>query len=219
MAISLNIIDPGTIGTYTDLVEKVADWLDRDDLTAQIPDFIALLESELRDKLRTVHQETADLWSVTSATYPLPDDILSLRRVYPSGQPNAALREVSSDALQRFNQSCGPVRVYAIEGRTIRFAPAPTTDAPFAVEVVYWRRIPPLSATTPDNWLLRRRADIYLWGTLHYAAAYIRDTEAMQACRQYLDAGIAALITASRNDAWAGPLSPSTVCQVAGARC
>jgi hypothetical protein len=219
MAIALNVIEPGTIGTYTDLVSKVADWLDRDDLTAQIPDFIALLESELRDKLRTVYQETLDIWSVTGPNYIIPDDVLRLRRIYPSGQPNATLKEVSSDALQRFLNGGGQTRVFAIEGRRISFAPAPTEASPFDVEVNYWRRIPPLSASYPDNWLLHRRADIYLWGTLHYAAAFIRDTDAMTACRQYLDAAVSQLQQASRNDAWSGPLSPVGMAQVRGARC
>lgn len=219
MAIALNVIQPGTIGTYTDLVAKVASWLDRDDLTDQIPDFIALLESELRDKLRTIYQETLDVWSVSGGTYLMSDDVLAVRRMYPTGQPDAPLKEVTSDALQRFLTVGGPTRVYAMEGRRISFAPAPSVASPYSVEVNYWRRIPPLSATAPDNWLLNRRADIYLWGTLHYAAAYIRDPEAMEACRQYLDAAVDQLQQASRNDAWAGPLYPDTSRQVRGARC
>ncbi|WP_370309298.1 phage adaptor protein [Sphingobium abikonense] len=217
MAIALNVIEPGTIGTYTDLVTKVADWLDRDDLTAQIPDFIALLESELRDKLRTTFQETLDIWTVEAGSYPLPDDVLAIRRLYPEGCPQATLKEVAADALPRFARASGWTRVFAIEGRTIKFAPASST--PFNVEVNYWRRIPPLSASAPENWLLRRRADIYLWGTLHYAAAFIRDPEAMTACRQYLDAAIEQLQQASRKDAWSGPLSPVGATQVRGAPC
>ncbi|SES08509.1 phage adaptor protein [Sphingobium sp. YR768] len=219
MAIALNIIEPGTIGTYTDLVSKVADWLDRDDLTDQIPDFIALLESELRDKLRTIYQETADIWVISDQDFAIPSDVLAIRRMYPSGQPNALIREVVPDALQRFRSAGGPTRVYAIEGRSIRFAPAPSSSVPANIEVLYWKRIPPLSASAPDNWLLNRRADIYMWGTLHYAAAYVRDTDAMEACRQYLDAAINALVAQSRNDAWAGPLAPVGVTQVRGARC
>lgn len=219
MAISLNIIDPGTIGTYTDLVSKVADWLDRDDLTAQIPDFIALLESELRDKLRTTFQQTVDLWLVTSPTYQLPSDVLALRSIYPAAKPNSGLKEVSLDALRRFADGGSLTRVYALDGRTLVFSPAPTAEKPLALEISYSRRIPPLSAAAPDNWLLNRRSDIYLWGTLHYAAAYIRDTDAMEACRQYLDAAVAQLQQASRNDAWVGPIAPNTVNQVRGARC
>ena len=40
------------IGTYAELQTAVANWLDRDDLTARIPEFIALAEAKMNSNLR-----------------------------------------------------------------------------------------------------------------------------------------------------------------------
>lgn len=45
-------------GTYSGLIETIAGWLDRDDLTARIPDFITLAEVRLNDNLRLAPMET-----------------------------------------------------------------------------------------------------------------------------------------------------------------
>ena len=46
------------ISTYTDLQTAVAQWMHRTDLTALIPDFIALTEEKLNRYLRTKDNET-----------------------------------------------------------------------------------------------------------------------------------------------------------------
>ena len=40
------------LGTYTELKDAIADWLDRSDLTARIPDFIALAEARINRERR-----------------------------------------------------------------------------------------------------------------------------------------------------------------------
>ena len=40
------------IGTYAELKTAVANWLDRDDLTDRIPEFIALAEAKMNRNLR-----------------------------------------------------------------------------------------------------------------------------------------------------------------------
>ena len=48
------------ISTYGELQTSVANWLDRDDLTARIPEFIALCESMVIRPLRVRGMETLD---------------------------------------------------------------------------------------------------------------------------------------------------------------
>ena len=45
------------IATYTDLQTSIANFLARSDLTAQIPDFIALAEASMSRELETRSQE------------------------------------------------------------------------------------------------------------------------------------------------------------------
>ena len=46
------------INTYSTLQTAVANWLDRDDLTARIPEFIALAETRINRALRIRAMET-----------------------------------------------------------------------------------------------------------------------------------------------------------------
>lgn len=220
MGISLDVLDPGTIGTYDDLVALVGNWMDRDDLTDRIPEFVSLLEGRLNRLLRTVMQETPATFAITSGSYPLPDDFRKMRKLSYYGQPAMALSQVSPAELNDWRSAYNPVtRVYAIEGRTLVLADAATPDRPVTLSAVYWRRIPPLGTFQPVNWLLEEHPDIYLWGSLHQAATYIRDPEALDASKAYLDEAIAELIAMSAKDQYGGQLSPRTTIQVRGARC
>lgn len=44
-------------GTYSGLLASIAAWLDREDLTAMIPDFVTLAEARLNDRLRLAPME------------------------------------------------------------------------------------------------------------------------------------------------------------------
>lgn len=220
MGISLDVLDPGSIGTYDDLVAMVNNWLDRDDLAPRVPEFISLLEGRLNRLLRTVMQETPATFSVTSEVYALPADFRKMRKLHYAGQPHLPFREVSPSELVEWVSAYNPVtRAYAIEGRNLRLADAATPENPVTLSAVYWRRIPPLGAFQPVNWLLQEHPDIYLWGALHQAATYIRDGEALDTCKIYLDEAIAELTAMSVKDQYGGPLSPRTAVQVHGARC
>ena len=56
------------ISTYTELQTAVANWLDRDDLTARIPEFIALTEARFNRLLRVRSMETEADQVTTSGT-------------------------------------------------------------------------------------------------------------------------------------------------------
>lgn len=219
MAVSLSIVDPGTIGDYADLVAKVAAWLDRDDLGPQIPDFIAMLEARLNRVLRTVNSETQDLWVIADEFYNLPADFRKLRKIHIEGNPDRPLVEMSPVAVPHtFNGSTGIPRAYYLQGRQLALAPPPVEQTTFRVS--YFRKIPPLTASIPYNWLLQEHPDIYVWGTLLHAAMYIRDPDAIEVCSTKLDEAIAELQRESRLDRWGGgPLVAGGARQVRGARC
>lgn len=218
MAVSLSIINAGTIGNYSDLESKVALWLDRDDLNERIPDFIALMESEANRLLRTVNQEVPDIWVTDSETYLLPSDFRRLRKIYIDGNPDRPLVEMSPVTVpQRYSGDAGIPEAYYIEGRSISFAPPPAEQTAF--RVTYFRKIPPLTSAAPSNWMLEEHPDIYLWGTLEQAAIYIRDPDAISLCGQKFQGAIAELQRESRMDRWGGPLVPNNVQQVRSAPC
>lgn len=207
----------GSIASYSDLVAKVAKWLDRDDLTPQIPDFLALLEARINRLLRTVNQEKRATWAVASSIFPLPDDFRQMRSLGVLGTPNRPLDQISPvDTAGKFPG--GPPSAYWVEGRTLIIVPG--ISDPISLTALYYTRLPALTADAPTNWLLDEHPDIYLWGTLQQAATYIRDPDAIETCKAYLDDAIAELQRESRLDRWGnGPITAPSPRQVRGARC
>ena len=49
------------IGTFAELKTAIANWLDRDDLTARVPEFIALSEARINRALDVRQMETVKL--------------------------------------------------------------------------------------------------------------------------------------------------------------
>jgi len=219
MAIAVAYITPGSIGNYSDLVEKVGLWLDRDDLEGVIPDFVALTEARLNRLLRTINQEQRDIWVIDAEEYVLPSDYRKMRKIHIEGQPDKPLDEISPVAApRRFGGDAGTPRAYYTEGRTLILAPPPDAETTF--RVTYFVKVPALTYDEPSNWVLEEHPDIYVWGTIREAAAYIRDPDALDYATTRFEEALGELQLESATDRWGGgPLVPTGVKQVRGARC
>lgn len=218
MGIAVAIVLPGSIGSYSDLVEKVAAWLDRADLEPRVQDFIALAEARFNRILRTPEMETG-YTTVTTERSILPDDFLQMRSLSITGLPNRPLRATSPATLPtEYAGHPGQPESYVISGRELRLAPAPAAGVTLAM--TYWRRISSLSVSEPTNWLLESHPDIYLYGALVQAEAYLANDERVGVWKAALDEALAELEQSGSKARWgAGPIAPLTVMQVRGARC
>lgn len=163
------------ITDYASLQSSVANWLHRSDLTAQIPDWIALAEAKLSSDLSARAMETRTSLSVSAgnAYVNLPNDMLEMARLTLQTNPVITLKYASADELSAdfpFNVSGRP-SVFAVIGGQLQLAPVP--DANYNLELVYQQRIPALSNSNPSNWLLSNWPNAYLYGTLTAAQPYI----------------------------------------------
>ena len=68
------------ISTYSELQTAVANWLDRDDLSARIPEFVALAETRMNRVLRIRIMEKEQILSTIggSKRYLMPTDYLQM---------------------------------------------------------------------------------------------------------------------------------------------
>jgi hypothetical protein len=91
-----------TISTYSELQGHIADFLNRQDLTAAIPTFIRLAEARLGRKLATPERETvANLSTVDGTqTVSLPTDYEYTRQLKLSGE--YPLKMVSLEKLEDY---------------------------------------------------------------------------------------------------------------------
>lgn len=173
------------IDTYTNLQTAIANFLARDDLTAQIPDFITMAEARMSRELETRSQEKRATASTVGGNeyLSLPTDLREVREVKLNTTPLTVLSYYSPVALDEKFASGGQGKPlgYSIIGDEIKLRPVP--DTTYSLEIVYIGTINALSATNATNNILSRSPDAYLYGALAEAYAYLLDE---QRAAQYL---------------------------------
>ncbi len=175
-----------SITNYSELQASVASWLNRGDLTANIPDFITLAEAQLSTDLKTRSMEAKVTLSTVAGTktVALPTDMLEMRRLQVVGTYNQPLSYRSPDELSidyASNMSAQPI-VFTVVGGNIELAPIP--DGVYSLELTYQQRIPALTGTNTTNWLLTNWPNAYLYASLLAATPFIMNDARIQVWAQ-----------------------------------
>lgn len=219
MSIALNTNPPGAIGNYTALLTEISEWLNRNDLDARIPGFIRLCEARLNRLLRTPDMETTAAIVATAEDNALPLDFLAMRSLYIEGTPDRPLNEYSPNAIaSAYNGSTGIPTGFTVFSGILRLVPPPASST--TLQMVYFAKITPLTDGSPSNWVLDAHPDVYLYGTLLEASAFIDDSPRVQQWKAAYDESIGEMIGAGAKARYgSGPLVPTTVRQVRGVVC
>lgn len=166
-----------TLSTYAELKSAVADWLERSDLAARIPDFIRLAEAQINRALREREMTRRATAVITDPSSAAPPDLLEVRTLTLSlGADTWRLTPMPPEALcdEPANQTGRP-RFWSLVGDEFRYHPAP--GHAYTATLTYFVRLPPLSDAAPSNWLLNEHPDIYLFAALKEAAPFLRDAQ------------------------------------------
>ena len=171
------------LGTFTELKDAVADWLDRSDLTARIPDFITLAEARLNRDLRIRPMEVRSTMETTSGQryFNLPGGYLQMRNMQMNTNPITPLEYITPEMLDRLygSNTTGKPRAYSLIGDEIQLAPIPDSD--YTIEMAFYEKFSPLgdgtSVTVTNNWLTTNAPDILLYGSLLEAEPFIKNDE------------------------------------------
>lgn len=166
------------ITSYADLQTSIANFLARDDLTAQIPDFIQLAEARINRELETREQEKrVQATLVAGDEYiALPTDLREVREVKLNTSPLTVLNYASPTSLDTQYSSNGQGKPlgYSIVGKEMKIRPIP--DSAYTMEIVYIGNVDALSdVSTPT--LFTRSPDLYLYGALTEAYVYLLDEQ------------------------------------------
>jgi hypothetical protein len=163
--------------TYNELKSSVADWLNRTDLTAVVPDFISLAEAQIERTLRTRQMIVRATASIDTEYSAVPADFLETKSIKLNTSPVTALAFESIDALDQLKATAyiaaGKPQYFGIVGGQIRVLPVP--DSTYTAELTYYAKLTKLSSTVTTNWLLAQAPDVYLYGALMQAAPYLKD--------------------------------------------
>lgn len=184
---------------YTELKASIADWLDRDDLTNQIPDFITFAEKQMQRQVRHYKMVERSSGALDSQYSAVPADWLeTIRFGISSGDTFTLSLTTLSDLMtrrQNTQNSVGRPQYYAHVGETFELFPTP--DATYTMELVYYQEIPALSASQTTNWLLTDAPDAYVYGALTQAAPFLGEDERVQTWAQLYANAITSLNAAS----------------------
>jgi len=161
-----------SLSTYDGLKVSVADWLNREDLTSVIPDFIELAENRIFHELRApINEKTADLTLGSDGYATIPSDYLEVKDLFWNYNP---LSRVSLTQIHSYVARTGAApEVYAREQSKLLVFPNPTQVAGDTLRIIYYFTPPNLSASNTTNSIFQTAPELYLYGTLVEAANYL----------------------------------------------
>jgi hypothetical protein len=180
------------ITSYGELQAAAANWLVRGDLTARIPEFIALAETRLNRVLRTRLAEFEAPLSATpgARTIPLPSGFAEPLALWiVQGADRRPLRFLEPSLLAATSLQGQPTS-WSIDGANLAFD-RPCDQAYSLVFRLLTKFA--LSDAQPTNALLSDGPDVYLFAVLAEAGPFLRDADLAQAYEDRLSRAIAEL--------------------------
>jgi hypothetical protein len=195
------------LSNYTELKASIADFLNRDDLTSVIPDFIALAESQINRDIRHWKMEARSSGQQSGGDeyMQIPSDWVETIRLHLTGTGTSVVNLVSRDTMadkrQANEDASGTPRMYTHADGQFQLYPTPGNDTDF--ELLYYQKLPSLSSNS-DNWLLLEAPDVYLYGALLHSAPYLAEDQRVAVWAQMYGASIQRLNEASDNARFSG---------------
>jgi len=165
------------LSTYDELKTSIADFLNRDDLTSVIPDFITLAETGMNREVRHWRMEKRANAVLDTQYTALPTDFLEPIRMSLNTADTNTLEmvnafQISNLRAQNLNTSGRPASFAILDGSIEVF---PTPDASYTLEMLYYEKIDTLNSGNTSNWILSNFPDAYLYGSLVHSAPYLQE--------------------------------------------
>lgn len=165
------------ITDYASLQAGVADWLNRADLSARLPDFIGLAEARIMRRLnmRLLESEKPLTGTIGSRTISLPSDYSEpLNFWWNNGVDREPMRFVPPDLIDVFTNQTRPLQ-WTIDQGNIAFE----TPCDQAYSFVFrYRQQLALSDDAPTNVVLTQWPELYLFAACAEASRYLKDRQA-----------------------------------------
>lgn len=174
------------LSTFSGLKAAVADFLNRDDLTAQIPAFITMAESKFNRRLRVRQMILRATATIETAFFAYPGDWLENKEFQLNTNPITKLEYITESfgnhlRATRFT-AAGKPQFFTVVGEQLEFIPTPDTE--YEGELTYYAKIPALSDENTSNWLLRYAPDLYVYGALVEATPFLKDDDRLNTWAQ-----------------------------------
>lgn len=178
-------------GTFAGLKASIADFLNRSDLAAVIPDFVVLAQAQMMRRFaaavgaglpvprRLLIRADATI-EAGSEFVAAPERFIGPRSFILETEPVTELDYLSPETFLAakktliFEAGDAP-RYYTVIGGEFQILPVPVQD--YEAELAFFQAPEPLSDSAPSNWMLQSNPDIYLYGALTQSAPYLEHDE------------------------------------------
>lgn len=168
--------------SYDDLIAAVASWINRSDLNANVPDFVALAEDEIfkvysareNEVTLTVDRTTED---PVTGTLPVPPDYRTMITFTADGVPlrRSQLSQVQAWQAAQEGTFINPPKSFARDFTDFVLYPFP--DSGKVYELYYYGNLTRLSSSNQTNAILAKNGGLYLYGSLVEAEPFLRGAQ------------------------------------------
>ena len=203
------------ITTYSNLKTTIASYLNREDLTAYLGDFISLAESRLNRELRVREMVNIDTSTNTVAgtqSYDLPTGYIEATTVIFQSDPFTTLRFMAnSDFYNRYNESesSGTPQYFTVVGTKILLGMQP--DSATTLQINYYKKLTALSDSNATNDILTNYPELYLYASLAESSPFLMQDERLQVwAGLYKEALSLSNLASSKGSTTSSPLQMST---------
>lgn len=200
------------ITQYSELKTAVANWLERDDLTSRVPEFIAMAEDRIALDLIARSggmgirpMETLASITIDAETVSLPTGYLAARSFWLEvGSEKYQLQPMTQHEMASTyaGSTTGQPRIFAAEAETFRFAPAP--DGTYTGKLLYLQKFTAMSADSDTNWLLTNARGLLLYGALIEAEPYLMNDARLATWGAQYSNLLEQVVRANRHDRFSG---------------
>jgi len=176
--------------TYDEITSVALSYSDREsdaELPSKLDSFLRIVESRVDRVLKTQKMTIRTLLNTVQGQeyYGLPADFAGLRDIEIRGQDNiggAARERVTLEYLtpEQMNSatgfSAGTGNIYyTIIANQLQISP---TQDNMVLELVYYRKLPNLTANDNTNWLSDDNPDTYVFGLMVEISAFVKNPDA-----------------------------------------
>jgi len=198
---------------YSELVATSQAYADRQDVEVQMnmDTFILMTEARINRLLKT-REQSCRIFAPTvdgQEYYPLPPDYIGMRDIqldnpiptepYVAQQYNYLSPEQFNAVRSKPYSGC---LYYTVIANQIQIYPV--QPGGLALELVYFQRVPPLTETTPDNWMSTNHPDIYLAGMCAEISLFAKDYDASVGWFDRLKVAVSELDNTDVKERWSG---------------
>lgn len=166
-----------SIASYSELQTAIVNWIKRENQISldRVKEFIALAEPRIYAKMRVREMISIEPLSIASgsATIALPTRFKGARNIYVDASPKQKLVFVTDDIyIQDYiNAVAGVPTVFTYEGNNIRLGPIPGAD--YTAYMTCFRGKSALSDSAPTHSMLSDYPNVFMYGALVEASAYL----------------------------------------------